>query len=185
MQSFLDEVALENVKSLDELNNWFQVWLSECYQNKPHAALANKQTPEAAFRSDPAALQFINPEHLADSFLHSEQRKVDKVGCINFQGKKYEVGLLFIGQTVQVVYDPTDITEVTIEYEGCTPWKAHELVIGERAGKRPALPKHLQKQPAAESRVLRGAERKHDERTQIQTPAVSYRMLRKEASQDV
>nr|WP_245975901.1 hypothetical protein [Paenibacillus prosopidis] len=26
--------------------------------------------------------------------------------------------VLFIGRTVQVVYDPADITEVTIEYEG-------------------------------------------------------------------
>jgi putative transposase len=185
VQSFLDEVALENVKTLDELNDWFQVWLSECYQNKPHAALANKQTPEAAFRSDPAALQFVDPQHLADSFLHAQQRKVDKAGCISFRGKKYEVGLLFIGQSVQVIYDPADITEVSIEYEGCTPWKARELVIGERAGKRPPLPEHLQKQPVAESRLLRGAERKYDERTQMQTPAVSYRMLRKEAGKDV
>ncbi|WP_409340793.1 hypothetical protein [Paenibacillus sp. MBLB4367] len=35
-------------------------------------------------------------------------------------GKKYKVGILFIGRTVQVVYAPSDITEVTIEYEGHT-----------------------------------------------------------------
>lgn len=49
--------------------------------------------------------------------------------------RKYEVGLLFIGRTVEVIYDPADITEITIEYEGHEPWKARELVIGERAGK--------------------------------------------------
>jgi transposase InsO family protein len=185
VQSFLDEVALEKVKTLDELNDWFQVWLTECYQNKPHASLVNNQTPEAAFRSDPAALRFVDPEHLADSFLHAEERKVDKTGCISFHGKKYEVGLLFIGRTVQVVYDPADVTEVTIQYEGCAPWKAREMVIGERAGKRPPLPEHIEKQSATESRLLRGAERKHDERKQVQTPAVSYRMLRKEAGEDV
>jgi hypothetical protein len=95
-------------------------------------------------------------------------------------GKKYEVGLLFIGRTVQVVYDPADITEVAIEHEGHAPWKAREMVIGERVGKRPPLPDHLQSQPADASRLLRGAEQKHAERREQQTPAISYHTLRKE-----
>jgi len=31
------------------------------------------------------------------AFLHCEERKVDKAGCISFTGKKYEVSLPFIG----------------------------------------------------------------------------------------
>ncbi|WP_027092669.1 DDE-type integrase/transposase/recombinase [Cohnella thermotolerans] len=185
VQSFLSEVALENVKTLDQLNTWFQVWLSECHQNKPHSALGENQTPETAFRSDTKALRFVQPELLADAFLHCEDRKVDKAGCISFMGKKYEVGILFIGRTVQVVYDPMDITEVTIECEGHAPWKARELAIGERSGKRPALPNHLQPEPADASRLLRGAEQKHTERREQQTPAVTYRNVRKEGGGDV
>lgn len=185
VQGFLNEVALEKVKTLDQFNTWFQVWLSECHQNKPHAALAENQTPETAYRSSAIALRFVQPELLASSFLHCEDRKVDKAGCISFMGKKYEVGLLFIGRTVQVVYDPADITEVTIEHDGYTPWKAREMVIGERSGKRPALPDHLQPEPADASRLLRGAERKHSERKEQQVPAVSYRTVRKEVGGDV
>ena len=117
-----------------------------------------------AYRSDTNPLRFVEPNVLANAFLHCEDRKVDKAGCISFMGKKYEVGLLFIGRTVQVVYDPADITEVTIEYEGYEPWKARELVIGERAGKRPTLPEHMQPKPAECSRLLRGAEQEHEER---------------------
>lgn len=138
-----------------------------------------------AYRKDTKALRFVDPEVLADAFLHAEERKVDKAGCISFMGKKYEVGLLFIGRTVQVVYDPADITEVTIEYEGRTPWKAKELVIGERSGKRPELPEYLQKKPADSSRLLRGAEQKHEERKTQQTLAVSYRSVRKEVNGNV
>jgi putative transposase len=185
VQRFLDEVALENVQTLEAINTWFQAWLSECHQNKPHAALAENQTPETAYRSDTKALRFVDPELLAASFLHAEDRKVDKSGCISFMGRKYEVGLLFIGRTVQVVYDPADITEVTIEHDGHAPWKAREMAIGERSGKRPALPDHLQPQPADASRLLRGAERKHSERNQVQAPAVSYRTVRKEVRVDV
>lgn len=179
IDSFLSEAELEKPKTLEQLNQWFEVWLSECYQNKPHASLGGR-SPEQAFRNDPHPLRFVEPSVLANAFLHCESRKVDKSGCISFMNRKYEVGLLFIGRTVEVVYDPADITEITIEYEGHEPWKARELVIGERAGKRPALPEHLQpKQPDA-SRLLRGAEKQHDQRRKQQLPAISFRAIRKE-----
>lgn len=180
VQGFLNEAALEKPKTLDQLNTWFQVWLSECHQNKPHSALGEETSPQTAFRKDTKALRFVQPEVLANAFLHCEDRKVDKSGCMSFMGKKYEVGLSFIGKKVQVVYDPADITEVTIEYEGYEPWKAREMVIGERAGKRPALPEHLQPQAPEVSRLLRGTQKKHAERQEQQAHAVSYRTVRKE-----
>lgn len=182
---FLDELRLEKPMTLDKLNVWFQAWLSECYQSKPHSALKNNMSPEVAFRSDPQPLRFVEPDLLADAFLHAEERKVDKAGCISFMGKKYEVGILFIGRTVLVVYDPADITEITIEYEGHSPWKARELVIGPRAGKRPELPATLGTVPAESSRLLRGAKQKHEERKTHQAPAVSYRSVHKEGHGDV
>jgi putative transposase len=185
VQGFLDEVALEKPKTLEQLNTWFQVWLSECHQNKVHSALPENTTPEMAFRSDRKALRFVKADLLANAFLHSEVRKVDKVGCISFMGKKYEVGLAFIGMKVQVVYDPVDITELTIEYEGHPSWKARELVIGERAGVRPQLPDHMQRESADTSRLLRAAEPKHDQRKEKQTPAVSYRNVPKEVAEHV
>jgi len=117
-----------------------------------HAALPEKCSPETAFRSDKKALRFVDQGELATAFLHGETRKVDKSGCISFQDRKYEVGLAFIGQTVDVIFDPADITELTIEYENHTPWRVRELVIGERAGKRPPLPAHLGEVPADVSR---------------------------------
>lgn len=178
--SFLNEVELEKSQTLEQLNTWFKVWLIECYQNKPHSALGEDTSPETAYRSDPNPLRYVEPAVLANAFLHCEDRKVDKAGCISFMGKKYEVGLLFIGRTVQVVYDRADITEVTIEYEGHEPWVARELVIGERSGRRPTLPEHMQPQAAESSRLLRGAEQVHEERREHQAHAVSYRNIRKE-----
>ena len=104
---------------------------------------------------------------------------MDKAGCINFTGQKYEVGLSFIGRTVMVVYDTADITELTIEYQGHAPFKVKQLVIGERTGKRPPLPEHLQKEPAASSRLLTAAAKRHQQRKDQQLPAVSYRTVKK------
>jgi len=180
VDSFLRECALEKPKTLDRLNELFNIWLSECYQNKPHTALKNNLSPEAAFKSDSHPLRFIEPDVLANAFLHCETRKVDKSGCINFMSKKYEVGLNFIGCTVDVVYDPADISELTLEYEGYTPWQVQELVIGARVGKRPGLPEHLEIRPAGSSRLLSAATSKNKERQNRQNSAISFRSVGKE-----
>lgn len=179
VDGFLDEVALEKPKTLDQLNERLSVWLSECYQHKPHSALGKDTSPETAFRSDRKAIRFVDTQDLAHAFLHCESRKVDKSGCINFMGKKYEVGLSYIGCKVDVIYDSSDITEVTIEYEGHAPWKARQLVIGERAGKRPILPEHVGSHPTETSRLLNAAKQQHALRKEQQTPAISYRKVKK------
>jgi putative transposase len=180
VDSFLDEVAVAKPKTLEQLNQQFEVWLSECYQNQPHSALQNQMSPEAAYRSDHKVIRFTTPESIADAFLHAETRKVDKSGCINFMGKKYEVGLSFIGRKVDVIYDPADITELTIEYENHQPWTVKELAIGERAGQRPKLPERFESQSTDTSRLLDAAEKKHQERQERITPAVRYDSVWKE-----
>ena len=112
--------------------------------------------------------------------MHCETRKVDKSGCISFMGKKYEVGLSFIGRQVDVIYDPSNLEELIIEYDGYTPWKAKKLVIGESAGKRPTLPPHLQAQEVETSRLLKAAEQKYQERKAEQAPAIAFRAVWKE-----
>jgi transposase InsO family protein len=179
VDAFLAEAALEKPQSLDRLNELFWIWLDECYQNKQHSALEKSQSPAAAYRGDSMAIRFLDAETIANAFLHCEERKVDKVGCISFEGRKYEVGLNFIGCKVAVVFDPADITELTIEYEGHAPWKARQLVIGEKTGERPHLPDHLQPESAESSRLLAAATKKNKQRKEQQAPAVSYRAIRK------
>jgi len=185
VDGFLNEVALEKPQTLEKLNEQFQVWLSECYQNQPHSALTDNMSPSTAYRSDRNPLKFKTPEAITDAFLHVETRKVDKSGCISFMGKKYEVGLSFLGRTVNVIYDPANITELTIEYEGHKPWKAKELVIGKYAGQRPKLPEYLGTEPADSSRLLGAAEIKHKERQEQIQPAVSYNAVWKEENGNV
>jgi len=185
VNTFLNEAALEKPQTLDKLNQLFWVWLEECYQNKPHTGLEGKKSPETAYRSDKKALKFLDPKVIANAFLHCEERKVDKSGCISFQGEKYEVGLSFIGCKVDVIYDPFDISQLTIEYEGHPPWTAKKLVIGEQTGPRPKLPSHLELQPALESRLLTAAKKQHEKRKNGQAPAVSYRTVKKDGEENV
>ena len=174
VDNFLAEAALEKPRTLAALNGLFDVWLAEFYQNKAHAALGGK-TPQAVFNADPTPLRFVPPEIIADAFLHYDERKVDKTGCISFSGKKYEVGLKYMGLTVGVAYDPLDIAEITIEYQGDEPFTARELVIGANTGERPKMPVTLKVVRPGSSRLLAGARKKNEKRRDSQKMILSFR----------
>jgi transposase InsO family protein len=174
VDSFLNEAALERPQTLDKLNELFNIWTEECYLSKSHSALGENISPMSCYNSDSKPLKLVDIDTLASSFLHCEERKVDKAGCISFEGKKYEVGVLFIGHKVEVIYDPADTTILTIEHQGYAPWQAKELIIGERAGQRPKMPQNYQGLNSKSSRLLHAAALKNEQhRGQIQH-AVSF-----------
>lgn len=180
VDSFINEAYLEKPKTLEKLNDLFNIWVEECYQNRAHTALANNQSPTYMYKNDSKAAKFIDYDTLANAFLHCEDRKVDKAGCISFDGKKYEVGVQFTGFRVDVVFDPSNTELVTIEYENCPPFTAKQLQIGESTGGKPKLPDHLTIKEADESRLLKGATAKNSERKKQAINAISYRTKTKE-----
>ena len=67
----------------------------------------------------------------------AEPRKVNKSGCISFMGKDYDVGLLYAGQHVEVIYDPKNIAKVRIEAKGHEPFYAEPAKVGTHVGRKP------------------------------------------------
>lgn len=173
VDSFLAEVKLEKVGTLEEFNHLYRIWLDECYQHQPHRSLTKGQTPAGAYQADPHPVRFVDPKEVHAAFLHREERLVDKTGCISFYGKPYEVGLSFLGMKVEVIYDPMDLSVITVKGGDLPPVQARQRVIGSRVGSRPALPEHLTPKPAHASRLLRAAVKKHQERPQPML--ISYR----------
>ena len=177
IDNFLAEVQVDKPKDLESLNRRFWAWLDECYQHRSHSSLENNTTPYAAFNSDKELIRFLDVEHIADAFLRVEQRKVDKSGCISFDGRKYELehGLTLIGRQVDIVYDASDKDTLWIEHEGFPRFKAKPLAIGARAGKRPELPPGLILETPLQSRFLSAAEKEHEIRTRNRLTAISFR----------
>jgi len=183
INSFLAEAALKKPQTLDELNEYFRVWLSECYQNKEHTGI--HATPETAYKSSKTPLRFPNPEIVASAFLHFERRKVDKSGCISFGGKKYEVGVLYIGKTVGISYDAADTREITVEDNQIgNPFTVKELVVGEHTGPRPKLPEHLTPAPPETSRLLDASAKSYEKRQLSTKRAISYAQINRESLEE-
>ena len=172
VESFMDEVALKNCKTLNDYNNYFNVWLTECYHTRGHGGLKGV-SPEVAYKSSKTPLRFASPEIIASAFMRVETRKVDKSGCISFSGKKYEVSVLLVGRRVDVVYDPNDIETLTVEHGG-NSWRVKELQIGEHTGPRPKLPKSMLPALPGTSRLLDVKEKQNANRQDVVRRAIRF-----------
>lgn len=161
------------------VNDYFNAWLSECYHNREHTGINN--TPANAYEQSKTPLRFLTADTIAKAFLRLEQRKVDKSGCISFQGKKYEVGVVYAGRTVDIVYDPAAPDILTVEDNHFnTSFRISELNIGTHTGPRPKLPEHMAEIKPETSRLLDEKQKQYAKRQPPVTRAISYAQINKE-----
>lgn len=179
IDNFLLEIKVAKPESLAELNRKFRIWLDECYLYRPHSSLENNMSPLQAYNKDKEPLRFLGADEIAEAFLRVEKRKVDKSGCISFNGKKYEIenGLLLIGRKVDVIYERSDTEQLWIEHENFKRTTAKPLEIGERAGQRPPLPQMIEKEAVNKSRLLDAAEKINQKRDKVRKGAISFRII--------
>ena len=150
---FLSEAALKRFATLDEYNEYLRYWVDEYYQKHSSEPLGNI-SPATAFGTDKRPLKFVSAATLRDAFLQTETRKVDKTGCISFNGHQYEVGLAFIGKKVEIRFDPSWTEELEVAYGQSKPVIAKKLVIGTNCGVARELPEHMRTEPPKTSRML-------------------------------
>ena len=83
-----------------------------------------------------------------------------------------------IYRNVDVVYDPADISVLTVECEGFPPCSAKPLVISSHNARRPSLPERFEKAEPSSSRLLDAAQKKNKEREQVRKTAISFSGIR-------
>lgn len=193
VDSFLREVKLKNVTTLEELNRLWGVFLDEYYQKRPHDGIkeyyeslgssvpAEGISPLQEFNRDTRPLTFLDTKVVSEAFLHHEKRLVDKSACISFRGKRYETKPSLIGFTVEISYDPAAPESVTVSYPGMEPFTVSPLKIGEFCDKKPTLPISMQQAAPKTSRLLDALEKKHEESQQHCADALSFASYGKEA----
>ncbi|GAX89815.1 DDE-type integrase/transposase/recombinase [Effusibacillus lacus] len=130
-QSFVPEaydlIEQGKIQTLTDLNRFFSAWLEVAYHQKVHNSF--KQRPADRYKKDEHPIRTIPPHELADVFLLEETRKVDKTGCISLLGQIYEVDAAYAGQTVQVRFDPYDLTEIQVWKDGKRQENARPLRV--------------------------------------------------------
>jgi putative transposase len=110
---FLPELALSSVTTLPQLNESLLAWIEVVYHRKLHSETG--QSPLERFRQDAhPAVRSVDPAQLRQTFLHRARRKVTKTATFSFRKNRYRVPAFLRGETVQLRYDPFDLTHIEV-----------------------------------------------------------------------
>jgi len=110
---FLPELKRSTVTSLAQLNESLLAWLEVVYHRQLHTETG--QAPLERYRQDPApATRPVEPATLRQAFLHRDQRKVTKTATFSFQGNRYRVPAYLCGRSVELRYDPFDLSHLEL-----------------------------------------------------------------------
>lgn len=106
------------VAGLLELNRLFTAWVEQVYHRAWHSETG--QTPLARWAACWAETPPRQPDApmLREAFLWEERRRVTKIATVAFHSNHYQVEHALIGRTVELVYDPFDLTHIEVRYQG-------------------------------------------------------------------
>ncbi len=171
---FLVEVNARGVADLVELNRLFTAWVETAYHHRVHTETG--QTPLERFHAaGPPTIP--TPEQLREAFLWSEKRDVTKTATVSLHGNTYEVDASLVGRKVDVVFDPFNLTEVEIRWQGRPMGRGVPQVIGRHVHPQ-ARPEPEPPAPAATGIDYLGLlADTHAARLREQTPGIDYSAL--------
>ena len=197
VDAFSREVKLQKIKSLEELNRYWEIFVEQYYHQLPHDGIKEYYeslgsmvpdegiTPIQEWNRDTRDLCYLDVDVVAEAFLHHERRRVDKGACISVHNRRYETKPSLIGFMVEISYDPAKPDIITVHYPGIEPFQASPIKIGSFCDKNPTLPISMQSEAPTSSRLLDALVKKHEERVIHKADAISYASLRKEVTDNV
>jgi transposase InsO family protein len=113
---FMPEVAVSSVATLDELNQSFWAWLELIYHQAIHSETG--QSPLERYQQGLVDIRPADHDQLIQAFRWRETRKVRKDGRIELQGNAYQVDPAFIGRTLELRFDPFDLSTLELWFDG-------------------------------------------------------------------
>ncbi|MGH8996447.1 MAG: integrase core domain-containing protein, partial [Acidimicrobiales bacterium] len=106
---------------LAELNELFGAWLEGVYHRTRHSETG--ETPLARVMRG-RTLRRPGPEVLHEAFLWAHTRVADKTAAVHLFGNAYEIDAALAGVKVELVFDPFDLTDIEVRYQGRAMGKA-------------------------------------------------------------
>ena len=126
------EAAGTVVSDLTELNRLFSAWVQAGYHRAVHSETG--QAPAARWAAGaPDPLPLPSPAQLREAFLWSERRTVRKTATVSLHGNSYQVDPSLVRRTVELAFDPFDLTVIEVRHQGRPAGKAVPFAIGRHA----------------------------------------------------
>jgi len=116
-EQFLANLDRKTCLTLEELNERLWIWIEQVYHRSQHASLAT--TPLARWQRDIDRVRQLRPDtDLRRLFFYRLDRRVRRDSTFLLQKHFYEVPSHLAGETVEVRFDPLDLSQVEIYFQG-------------------------------------------------------------------
>ena len=116
-EQFLASIDRDLVRTLDDLNSRFQVWLDSVYHREKHGVL--ETTPLQRWQRDIEHIRQLPPStDLRRLFFYRLDRLVRRDSTFLVHRRFYEAPPHLAGRRVEVRFDPLDAIEMEIDFEG-------------------------------------------------------------------
>jgi putative transposase len=142
---FMPEVEASNITTLEELNQSLWAWLECVYHTHLHSE--TQQTPLARYQAGLENVRSADPELLRKAFLWREKRKVRHDATFSLQGNSYQVEAHLCGRTLELRFDPFDLSHIDLFLENLPLGKATVITQGRQ---RHLAVQHLATDPLAQ-----------------------------------
>ena len=96
--------------TLDDIRISLNEFINKNYINKIHSSI--KMTPNDRWHQEYEKVIFLDENFIEESFLHRTFNKVRKDRTISFKNEYYEVPFKYIGQTIELRYNPNDLSKL-------------------------------------------------------------------------
>jgi len=158
-EQFLVEIGTgHQVADLVELNTLFTAWVETVYHRRVHSETG--QTPLDRWSAgDPPTLP--SPTQLREAFLWSEYRTVTKTATVSLHGNTYQVDPALVGRRVELVFDPFDLTQIEVRWQGRPMGAAVPHTIGRHVHHKARPDTDTPAPPATGIDYLRLVEQQH------------------------
>jgi putative transposase len=111
----LTEERAARLKDLAELNRLFTAWTETVYHTREHSETG--QPPLARWEAG-GPFPLPADADLAEAFRWSEWRTVSKTATVSMHGNRYQVDPALSGRRVELVFDPFDLTVLSVRSGG-------------------------------------------------------------------
>jgi putative transposase len=124
------EARPHGCQDLAELNRLFQAWVEGVYHRRAHSETGQPPLERFLAGLQGGAPKLPTPAELRQAFLWAEKRQVTKTAEVALHGNRYHVDPALVGASVELVFDPFDLTQLEVCYQGRAMGTATPAVIG-------------------------------------------------------
>jgi putative transposase len=126
-EAFLAEATHQGIDSLSALDDLFDAWAEQVANRRVHAE-TNDIPIERFERGGPH--RGVDPDRLVEAFRWSVTRKVTRTASVSLEGNIYAVDPSLVARRIELRYDPEDLSNIEVFFEGRPAGVATPFVIG-------------------------------------------------------